>query len=332
MGDPGAGLLLSITVPVYNGEAFVPSCLGSIAAAVDRLDPASRAQVEVILCDNHSTDRTAALAEEHAPGCSYRIVRPPVHHENRTRNWHHGLSEARAPWMMMLHADDQLAPDGLVGMLRACRKQQDGTAALILGRHRTFHEGGPPGRPRPAWPMPALIPGARLRRQVLAYHCALVPFTVMRRSAYERIGGLNDRYELLQDWELWLRMLGQGDLYHTPVDFGRWRTHGFSDKYATLMAREVLMLAGEARRLIPDLSQRRRPALMAAYAARARVLLPEHVPPETIADAGLPEGIAALPTRPEAEATMARVLRFVRGQMLRAWLAGTLSRPAAPAR
>lgn len=309
--------LLAIALPVYNGAKYLATSLGSVAEAVAELPGPDRDRVEVVLCDNHSTDRTAELAREHAPACAYRVVRPPAFLENRTRNWHFALSATRAPWMMMLHADDRLAPHALPALLRACRRQLDrASVVMISGRHRTFADDRAPGRLRPSWPLPALLRGASLRRRVLAYHCALVPFTVMRRSAYEAAGGLDDRYELVQDWDLWIRLLGGGDLYYYPGEFGWWRTHGFSDAYAAMMARETVALMAEMPRLIPDAPEAGWAWVRRLQLAKARRILPDHVPP--------PPGLDGLPGRGEADATVARATPFLRRQLLRAFVAGTL--------
>ena len=324
MGEASGPLLLSIVLPVYNGEKYLPESLGSVARAVGALPEADRARVEVVFCDNHSTDRTADLAMQYAPSCEYRVIRPPAFLENRTKNWHHALSAARAPWMMMLHADDQFSPKGMPALLRACRRALDGPAVLILGRHQAFAEDGSVTGLRPAWPLPSLVRGRDLRR-LLSYHCALPPFTVMRRAAYGRVGGLDDRYELLQDWDLWIRLLALGDLDYLPVEVGRWRLHGFSDKYATLMAREMVAFSGAVTTLIPDLPERRLPWLRRVHLAKARMILPAHIPAERVEEGQGPG--TSLPGLEEAKATMADAYRRVRRALLRTFLAGSISAP-----
>jgi glycosyltransferase involved in cell wall biosynthesis len=49
---------LSIVIPVYNEERFIGTCLGSIAAQTQPPD-------EVIVIDNNSTDKTAAIARSY---------------------------------------------------------------------------------------------------------------------------------------------------------------------------------------------------------------------------------------------------------------------------
>ena len=55
--------LLSIVVPVFNGGKLINACLNSIRIATDRLSEDDRARLEIIVCDNHSTDSTLATAK-----------------------------------------------------------------------------------------------------------------------------------------------------------------------------------------------------------------------------------------------------------------------------
>src|SRR5262245_20143326 len=115
---------ISVVVPVYNAARDLAGCLDSIRTALGELKPAVRARIEVIVCENWSTDGSFEIAERAALPCDYRVMRPLQHEPNRTRNWRAGLAEARAGWMMMLHADDVMAPGGLAALLRATERPE----------------------------------------------------------------------------------------------------------------------------------------------------------------------------------------------------------------
>lgn len=67
---PESGLpRISLVIPAYNEERFLPRLIDSVAAAAQRYS-AGPAAVEVIVADNASTDRTAEIARER--GC--RVV------------------------------------------------------------------------------------------------------------------------------------------------------------------------------------------------------------------------------------------------------------------
>jgi glycosyltransferase involved in cell wall biosynthesis len=65
--------LVSVGVPVYNGEAYLPAALDALLA--QDLD-----DLEVIVCDNASTDATGDIARRYAAGD------PRVHYHRNQRN------------------------------------------------------------------------------------------------------------------------------------------------------------------------------------------------------------------------------------------------------
>lgn len=89
---------ISVIVPAYNEEKLLPQSLGSIRAASAAF--AHRGwDVELIVCDNNSTDRTAALARE----AGAIVVFEPVNQISRARNA--GAARARGDWLVFVDAD-----------------------------------------------------------------------------------------------------------------------------------------------------------------------------------------------------------------------------------
>jgi len=66
--------MLSVVVPAFNEEKVLPRSLAAIRTALAAFDDA-----ELIVCDNNSTDRTAAIAREAGAQVAYtrRLPRSP---------------------------------------------------------------------------------------------------------------------------------------------------------------------------------------------------------------------------------------------------------------
>lgn len=98
---------LSIIIPAYNEERYLPGCLESILAEIARsIDPTS---IEVIVVNNASTDGTAEIAQSF-PGV--RVVNEVE--KGLTRARQRGLEEARGEILAYVDADTRM-PSGWIG-------------------------------------------------------------------------------------------------------------------------------------------------------------------------------------------------------------------------
>jgi len=120
---PTDGPALTVGVPVFEGERFLERTL---AALRDQdLD-----DVEVIVADNGSTDRSAAIAASFAASDPrFRLLR-----SDRNRgvpwNWNRVLADARAPYFMWNGADDVVRPAHLARCRAALTARPDATIAF----------------------------------------------------------------------------------------------------------------------------------------------------------------------------------------------------------
>ena len=89
---------LSLIVPAFNEERLLPSSLACIQTASVAFTAAGWA-TELIVCDNNSTDRTAAIAA--AAGA--RVVFEPINQISRARNA--GAAQASGDWLLFIDAD-----------------------------------------------------------------------------------------------------------------------------------------------------------------------------------------------------------------------------------
>ena len=102
---------ISVIVPVYQVEAYLPQCIDSILAQTFR-------DFELILVDDGSQDRSGAICDEYA-GKDNRIC--VVHTQNRgaaaARNT--GLQRASGNYIAFVDGDDRLAENVLGRMYAA---------------------------------------------------------------------------------------------------------------------------------------------------------------------------------------------------------------------
>lgn len=103
MGSDDTTQLVSIVVPVYNGEKHLAQCIESLLAQ-------TYSNIELICVDDGSTDGSLAILESHAKNDSRVKV---IHQENagpgRARNV--GISHAKGEFIYFFDCDDWCAPE-----------------------------------------------------------------------------------------------------------------------------------------------------------------------------------------------------------------------------
>lgn len=216
--------LVSVVIPVYEGERFLAETLDSVAAQ-------THTPVETIVVDDGSPDASAQLATGR-PGV--RVLRRPHQGVAAARNA--GVAAARGELIAFLDQDDLWQPSKLalqVALLSACPELD-----IVLAHvEMMLHE----GTPRPSWMtwetdvQPGYLPSAWL----------------VRRKAFERVGSFDTRYRVACDAD-WLARAKDCGLQSEMLAEAlvRWRIHGSNGSYdqATMRGETFKMLRANAER------------------------------------------------------------------------------------
>lgn len=200
---------VSVILPVFNGERFVAAAIGSILAQTWR-------DLEVIVVDDASTDRTPALLRQIADP-RVRVLTAAAN-EGLPRALNRGLDAASGALIARQDADDVSHPQRIerqVAFLEA-----HGDVALLGTQGRVIDEAGTVvGRvDRPtAWPA---------IRWFSLLDTAFIHTSVMFRRAVARAaGGYDPRLPLAEDFDLWGRMMRThraANLDERLVDYRSW--------------------------------------------------------------------------------------------------------------
>lgn len=101
---------VSVVVPAFNEEKLLGDTLASIKSALSAFTT-NGWESEIIVCDNNSTDRTAAIATE----AGARVVHEPHNQIARARNT--GAAAATGQWIIFVDADSNPCPDLFASVL-----------------------------------------------------------------------------------------------------------------------------------------------------------------------------------------------------------------------
>lgn len=127
--------MVTLVVPIYNMEAYLPRCVASIQAQTCR-------DFEVVLVDDGSTDSSGALCDAYAAGEPerFRVVHKPNGGLSSARNA--GIDAARGEFVSFPDPDDWLEPDYVELLLRTQREH--GADLVCLGHYVDTDEGSFP--------------------------------------------------------------------------------------------------------------------------------------------------------------------------------------------
>lgn len=165
-----SGPTVSIIVPAHNEEALLGATLAALRVAAAEVG----APHEIVVVDDSSTDRTAAIAREHGA----RVVRADVHQIAAARNA--GARAASGDFFVFVDADTIVPARVLCAAVDAMR-----AGAAGGGSSAVFE----PSAPR--WARNAIaLAAAIMRTAQWAPGC----FFFATRNAFERVGGFDERY------------------------------------------------------------------------------------------------------------------------------------------
>ncbi len=95
--------MISIIVPVYNAEKFLPQCLDSLVNQTYK-------EIEVICVNDGSTDGSLSILEQYAAkDTRVKVISQENQGPSEARN--NGISKAEGEWMMFVDSDDWLEMD-----------------------------------------------------------------------------------------------------------------------------------------------------------------------------------------------------------------------------
>ena len=177
--------VVTIAVPSYNQGRFLEQALTSIFQ--------QDLPVEVFVADAGSTDGSVDVIKRFEA----RIAGWRSHADGgQAAAINEGIARGSARYVGWLNSDDTLVSGGLKRLVDVLERQPDAPAAY----GRVWNDVETTGARRPVWVEP-------FSERRLAVRCIVSqPGTLVRRSAWEAVGGLDDTLRMAIDYDLWWRL------------------------------------------------------------------------------------------------------------------------------
>lgn len=177
--------LVTIAVPSYNQGRF----LGEALASIFEQD----VPVEVFVLDGGSTDDSVDVIRQWEGQLAGWRSRAD---DGQAAAINEGIALGTAPYVCWLNSDDCFLPGGLRKLLEALERCQ--AAAAVYGR--SWNVVQRTGKRSPVWVEP-------FNERRLALRCIVSqPATLIRRSAWDAVGGLDGSLHMAMDYDLWWRL------------------------------------------------------------------------------------------------------------------------------
>ena len=207
--------LISIIIPTYNYASYLPTTLDSV------LSQKGGVELEVIVVDDGSTDKTPEVLREYAQRVLY--IRQQNMGLPAARN--SGLVRASGDYVLFLDADDMLGPETLASQLMFLRKHPDYVVAVC--RSAFFSMVQNDGRPQDygCWNLFSEDLGIHLCHFNIAPPHAFLT----RKSLIDAVGGFDTTLGACEDHDFWFCCAVMGGRFVSNMDtYVYYRRHSSS--------------------------------------------------------------------------------------------------------
>jgi alpha-1,3-rhamnosyltransferase len=201
-----------VVVPSYNHARFVEKCLRSVIAQT--VTP-----LELLVIDDGSNDDSPRTIERVLKDCPFPcdlLVRP---NRGLTATLNEGLRRSSGRYFTYLGSDDVWLPSFLESRVATLARRPD--AVLAYGNAYSIDEAGTIIDSTAEW---AAYVDGDVRQMLMTTLAPLSPTVMYRRGALERHGW--NESARLEDYELYLRLSGEGEFAFDPRVLSAWRVHG----------------------------------------------------------------------------------------------------------
>jgi glycosyltransferase involved in cell wall biosynthesis len=208
--------VVSVVMPVHNAGRFLERAMQSVLAQTLR-------EFEFIIVDDGSTDETPQILARFAD--DPRVLLRPLPKSGISAALNHGVSQARAPFVARMDADDEMLPERLESQREFLLAHPElggcGTYYHLINEHGdVIGDGRSP-----------LISRRNIEWH-LADHGHLIyphPTIMFRREVVNALGGYREEYRACEDVDLFLRMYRANQpILIQPKYLLRFRAHSTS--------------------------------------------------------------------------------------------------------
>lgn len=201
---------ISVIIPVYNHRTALERAIQSVKAQ-------QYSDIETIIVDDGSEEPIADVVDQHDRAkMPITFIEQANAGANAARN--RGIRLADGDIVSFLDADDELMPSYSSRVVDALADSPDSIAGVCTG-YEIMRGGKRDHFKRP----PKRITAEHIRKEnvIGGFSC-----TAFKRDAIQEVGGLDERFSAVQDYEFFMRILERYSMYGIPTLLARYHADG----------------------------------------------------------------------------------------------------------
>ena len=180
--------LISIVLPVYNGEKYLRESIDSVLAQTYK-------NWELLIVDDCSTDFSAAIAKEYASKDKRIYYYRNENNLRLPRNLNKGFRLAKGDYLTWTSDDNKFKPTALEKMYDALKNNQN--AQFVFASCRVINSEGEE--------IEYIMVDDKRKKQIVGHNVVGACF-MYTRKAYEKVGEYNPDFTLVEDYDYWQRI------------------------------------------------------------------------------------------------------------------------------
>lgn len=212
--------LVSICIPTYNSGEFIKRTLDSVLNQTYK-------NIEVIIVDDCSKDNTKEIIEEY----NDERIKLVLNEQNcgLSKNWNNTLKKASGKYIKLLCADDLIYENCIEEEVKALENNSD--CSLVISNTHIVNSND-----KITFRVKKLKKQGKYDGKTLAKKSILLKnyygapcSTLFRRGTANKIGLFDEELSLIPDFDLWLRLSYEGDVYFIDKYLSAFRVHRISN-------------------------------------------------------------------------------------------------------
>ena len=221
--------LVSICIPAYNNRDVIEKTIDSILNQ-------TYTNIELVIVDDNSKDDTYEILKK-IDDDRVRILRNEQN-LGMVGNWNKCVRETKGELVKLVCADDILVPESIEKEVDYITR--DPNIVMTINDSILIDSNDKKIGVFPRYRKKGIIDGRKLSRVSLieADHFGMPVAVMFKRSVFDEVGGFDEAYHYILDFDLWIRISGKGLVYVIPEKLNCFRLRHDSNTGNVFMGKD----------------------------------------------------------------------------------------------